>query len=100
MKIKVKKITYDELLDKKAKPLCKPKKTNILFRTLLKLVSLPDLWATKFKCSKELKKYMGKEPCLILMNHSSFVDLEMVVSLVYPKPLNIVYERRFIKRNC
>ena len=90
MKIKVTKLSYDEVLLKKAKPLIKPKKPNIFFRTLLKLVSLPDLWATKFKYGKELKKYIGKEPSLILMNHSSFVDLEMIVSMVYPKPMNIV----------
>lgn len=90
MKIKVTKLSYDEVLSKEPKPYIKPKKPNILFRTLLKLVSMPDLWATKFKCSKELKKYMQKEPCLILMNHSSFIDLEMIVSLVYPKPMNII----------
>ena len=90
MKIKVTKLSYDEVLLKKAKPLIKPKKPNIFFRTLLKLVSLPDIWATKFKYGKELKKYIGKEPSLILMNHSSFVDLEMIVSMVYPKPMNIV----------
>ena len=73
MKIKVKKITYDELLDKKAKPLCKPKKTNILFRTLLKLVSLPDLWATKFKCSKELKKYKTNKEIVEALSSLEYV---------------------------
>lgn len=90
MKIKVKKLSYDEVISNEPKPYIKHKKPNILFRTLLKLVSLPDLWATKFKCSNELKKHIGKESCLILMNHSSFIDLEMIVSLVYPKPMNII----------
>ena len=100
MKIKVTKLSFEEVLAKEPKPYAKPKKPNIFFRTLLKLVSLPDLWATKYKCSKELKKYMGKEPCLILMNHSSFIDLEMIVSSVYPKPMNIICTTDgFIGRN-
>ena len=90
MKIKVTKLSYDEVLEKKAKPQIKPKKPNILFRTLLKLVSIPDLLSTKFKCTKELRKILKKEPCLILMNHSSFIDLEMIVSMAYPRPINII----------
>lgn len=90
MKIKVKKISYEELLTKKAKPYAKPKKPNIFFRTLLKIVSMPDLWNAGFKTTRELKQLMKKEPCLILMNHSSFIDLEIIESMVYPKPLNII----------
>ena len=62
MKIKVTKLSYEEVLTKEPKPYIKPKKPNILFRTLLKLVSLPDLIVTKFKGNKELKKYLKKEP--------------------------------------
>ena len=90
MKIKVTKISSDEVLTKKAKPYAKPKKPNIFFRSLLKIVSMPDLWNAGFKTTRELKQLMKKEPCLILMNHSSFIDLEMIESMVYPKPLNII----------
>ena len=31
-----------------------------------------------------------KEPCLILMNHSSFIDLEIASSIFYPRPISIV----------
>ena len=31
-----------------------------------------------------------KEPCLYLMNHSSFIDLEIAASLLYPRSFNIV----------
>ena len=90
MKIKLKKADIDEVL--KIKPAHKkPKKPNILFRTLLKIVSLPDLWATKFKCEKiGMERLKKGEQCLILMNHSSFIDLEIATSIFYPKPLNIV----------
>lgn len=91
MQIKVTKIGYAELMKKKPKELPKAKKPNWLFRTLLKIVSLPDLWAVKFKCRKYgMEKLSKKQPCFILMNHSSFIDLEIVTSVFYPRPLNIV----------
>lgn len=100
MKIKVKKLSYDEVLAIKPKALIKPKKPNILWRTLLKLVSLPDLLAVKFHDDGKLRKLVKKEPSLILMNHSSFLDLEMIVSMVYPNPMNIVCTTDgFIGRN-
>jgi hypothetical protein len=69
----------------------KPQKTNMFFRTLLKLVSLPDLVATRFKCRKVGMERLGKnEPALIFMNHSSFIDLEIASSVLYPRPFNIV----------
>ncbi len=90
MKIKLEKAPLNEVLKKKAEHK-KPKKPNILFRTLLKIVSLPDLWATKFKAEWiGMEKLKKNEQCLILMNHSSFIDLEIAASLFYPRPLNIV----------
>ncbi len=69
----------------------RPKKTNIFFRTLLKIVSLPDLIAVRFKCRKVGMERLGKkEPCFIMMNHSSFIDLEIASSVLYPRAFNIV----------
>lgn len=69
----------------------RPKKPNIFFRTLLKVVSAPDLIATRFKCERIGMERLGKrEPCLILMNHSSFIDLKIASSVLYPRPVNIV----------
>lgn len=91
MKIKVKKLDNGDISSIKKRKLKKPKKPNILFRTLLKIVSLPDLLAVKFKANRiNMDKFPKKEPCLILMNHSSFVDLEIATSIFYPKAMNIV----------
>lgn len=90
MKIKLKKAEIETLLKHKAVHK-KPKKPNIVFRTLLKLVSLPNMLFTGFKAERiGMEKLSKKEPCLILMNHSSFVDLEIISSIFYPRPLNIV----------
>lgn len=90
MKVKLKKADIEEVLavKPKKKAVVKP---NILFRTLLKIVSLFDLLAVGFKCEKIGMEKLGKdEQCLILMNHSSFIDLEIASSIFYPRPLNIV----------
>ena len=91
MKIKALTKSYDEVVALVHKKQPKPKKPNILFRTLLKLVSLPDLIATRFSFTKIGMDRLGKkEPCFYLMNHSGFIDLEMAVSMVYPRPVNII----------
>ncbi len=91
MRIKVIKKSYQDVLAITPKKNKKIKKPNIFFRTVLKLVALPDLWATKFKLTKvDMDKLGKREPCLVLMNHSSFIDLEIVASSLYPRPFNIV----------
>ena len=91
MNIKIKNITLDELQALPGVKKRQPKKPNILFKTLLKIITLPDVWATKFKLNKIGMERLGKnELCLILMNHSSFFDLKLMVNAMYPKPMNIV----------
>ena len=90
MKIKLKQAPIEEVLAKRT-PHKKPKKPNILFRTLLRIASIPDLWATKFSCERVgMERLHKKQPCLILMNHSSFIDFEVASTVFYPRPLNIV----------
>lgn len=91
MKIKTKKMRYEDVLALPIPPHKKPKKPSILFRTLLKVVSTPDLIATGFKCRRiGMEKLGRREPCLYLMNHSSFIDLKIAASILYPRPFNIV----------
>lgn len=91
MKIKITKSSYQDVLALPKEAPFSPKRANIFFRTLLKLVALPDLIATKFECTKTDMDKLGKdEPCLFLMNHSSFIDLEIAASILYPRHFNIV----------
>lgn len=90
MKIK-KGVSYSELLQKPPKKEKKPLKPNILFRTLMRVASMPDLMATKFKYTEKGMEKLGKrEPCLFLMNHSSFIDLKIASRILYPRAYNIV----------
>ncbi len=91
MKIKVKKMDYDEVLKQPAFKKLPPRKPSILFRTLLKLLSSSDLKATNFTYTQTGMERLGKnEPALILMNHSSFIDLKIASTILCPRPFNIV----------
>ncbi len=91
MKIKVKKKSYEAVCALPVPQHKKPKRPSLLFRTLLRVVSTPDLFATHFICRRHGMERCGKrEPCLYLMNHSSFLDLKIAASVLYPRPFQIV----------
>ncbi len=91
MKIKTKRVSYDHVENLKPNKRKKLPYPNFLFRTLVRLLSIPELTATKFTYEKKgMEKIGKKEPCLILMNHSSFLDLKLASKIFYPKPYYIV----------
>ena len=91
MKIKVTDKSYEEVMALPQEVHRKPLKPSIFFRTLLKLLSSADLKATNFHCrSIGMERLGADEPCLILMNHSSFIDLKIASTILYPRPFNIV----------
>ncbi|MDE7454716.1 MAG: 1-acyl-sn-glycerol-3-phosphate acyltransferase, partial [Clostridia bacterium] len=91
MKIKVKKLSYDKVLQlKKEKPIT-PKRPSLFWRALMKIAAASDLKATNFKCEKIGMDKLGKnEPCLFLMNHSSFIDLKITATILRDRSFNIV----------
>ena len=89
MKIKTMKKSYEEVMALPRPKHKKPWKPTLLFRTIMRIASTPDLWATRFTSTRD-KKSEPREPALILMNHSSFVDLKMAAGMLYPKPYGIV----------
>ena len=90
MKIKQIKSDYEQVMALPRPKHKKPHKPNIFFRTLIRVASLPDLLSAKFSYTFPNKKEILREPCLILMNHSSFIDLELSSAILYPQPYCIV----------
>lgn len=91
MKIKVIDKSFSDVTSIEKKRHRRPKKPNMFFRTLMKLVSIPDLKKTNFKSEKiGMEKLGRRESALYLMNHSSFIDLEIVATMLYPRPFNII----------
>ncbi len=91
MKIKVVKKSYDEVVNLPVKPHKKPLKPNFILATVIRVLSFFSLFPLKFKFKKiGMQKISKREPALILMNHSSFIDLKIASKLLYPRRYNIV----------
>jgi len=91
MKILKKSISYEKFQAIALKEHKLPRKQLWLFRPLLKLVTDILLWPVGMKYKKTgMEKLSKDQPCLILMNHSSFIDLEIVANLFYDRPYHIV----------
>ena len=91
MKISVRNLSFDEVLNLPKEKHLQPKQPSIFFRTLLKVLSGPDLKKTGFTLERSGMERLDKDtPALFLMNHSSFIDLEIASSILYPRPFNII----------
>ena len=91
MKIKIVKKEYDEVIKIQKEKHKRPIKQNIFWRILIKILSVFALIPLKFEGKKiGMEKLGKKEPCLILMNHSSFIDLKIASRVLFPRAYNIV----------
>ncbi len=91
MKIKTKVLPYEKVLSLTPYVHEKPMKQSFVFRKLMRILSTYDLWRTKFQDEMiGMEKLPKDQPCLILMNHSSFIDLEIVARLFSDRPYQIV----------
>ena len=91
MKIKNRPLSYEEVCALPAAEHRRPKKPSLFFRALLKTLSASDLKATDFSWESEGMERLGRnESALFLMNHSSFIDLKIAATILYPRPFNII----------
>ena len=91
MKTIIRNSTYEKVLKMKKQKSYNPIKTSMFWRCLIRLISIPGLMSCKFTYKKiNMEKLKKNEPCLILMNHSCFLDLQIAESVMFPRPLNIV----------
>nr|MCR4580708.1 1-acyl-sn-glycerol-3-phosphate acyltransferase [Treponema sp.] len=91
MKTIVKEASYEEVLSQKSSKKKKPIRPPLFWRFLMKTLAAGDFKATNFTYkSYGMEKLGKKEPCLILMNHSCFMDLAIAERIFFPRPLNII----------
>ena len=91
MKINVKKMDIDKVLAKERPPHRRPHRIDIFFRTLIRILSVFGMMGTRFRYTTERMDAVGKEePCLILMNHSCFLDLQIASRIFYPRHYCII----------
>lgn len=90
MKIKTKQLDFDKVNSLQKPKHKNPSKPNFFISSVIRLASIPDLKATNFSYTQERMDLIQDKPCLILMNHSSFIDLKIASKIFYPKPYGIV----------
>ncbi len=91
MKIKTLKKPYEEVQSLPPEPHIRPGRQNPLFRKLIYLLSIPELKSVCFQQDqKGMERIGSREPCLFLMNHSSFLDLKIAAALLKSRPYHIV----------
>lgn len=90
MKIKMREMSYDEVLKLPRLKHKKPLKPSRILAAVVRLVCAPTLYNIKFSYTTERMDLVEDEPCLILMNHSSFTDMKLAFGIFYPKRLGIV----------
>ena len=90
MKIKTRKLPYEKVAALPKGKHRMPLRPNFLLSSVVRILSIFDLVPTHFRYTTEGMEQLGKEPVLILMNHSSFIDLKIVSKIFYPKRFGIV----------
>ena len=91
MKASFKKMDYEKVAAKSRLQHKMPRKTNWFWRCLIRFLLIFGMMGSKFRYETEGFEKIGKdEPCLILMNHSSFLDMQIVYKILFPKPIGLV----------
>ena len=91
MKTTIRKLDYEAVMALPRPEHQLPRKPNIFWRTLVRFLSWVTLLGTPCTYDTEgLKDLPKDQPCLILMNHTCFTDMQMAYNMLYPRCFNIV----------
>ena len=90
MKISKRRMSYEEVLKLPRLQHKNPRKPSKLLAAVVRFVSGFALRETDFTYTTERMELVGDQPCLILMNHSSFTDMKLAYGIFYPRSLGII----------
>lgn len=91
MNIKTKQSSYEQVMALPRPKHKNPMRPLFLLQLLIRVLAIFDLAPTRFTYRRHgMEKIGRKEPCLILMNHSSFIDLKIASRIFFPKRYGIV----------
>ena len=91
MKTTTRKSTYEKVMQMPKTKHRNPLRPLFLLQILIRVLSFFELLPLKVTIRKHAMEKIGKkEPCLILMNHSSFADLQIASHIFFPKRYGIV----------
>ena len=90
MRIRTKELSYQKVQALPRPEHRHPVRPSWFARTMLRLIALPAQIATRFSVDRRDLDVLDSQPCLILMNHSCFLDSHLVMPTLYPRPFCIV----------
>ena len=91
MKISVKNMDYAAAAARPRPAHRNPKKPALFWRVLIRLLTIVGLMGTGFRLEEDERvKAVKDQPCLILMNHSCFLDMQIAHRVMFPRPFNII----------
>ena len=91
MKIKTVNKSYAEVMALPVPKHEKPKKMGVFWRGLIKALSHTNLHRYHVVYNEVgMEKLDRDQPCLVLMNHSSFIDMQLVGDYLFPRPFSVV----------
>ena len=91
MKTTIKRMDYEKVINLPRPAHKNPRKPAMFWRVLIRVLSFFGMLGTGFKYETEgFEKIDSKEPCLVLMNHTCFQDMEVAYRILFPRPFNIV----------
>ena len=91
MKTTVKKMDYEKVMALPRPEHKLPRKVGMFWRVLIRLLTIVGMAGTGFRYETEgFEKIDRDEPCLVLMNHTCFQDMEVAYRILFPRPFNIV----------
>ncbi len=91
MKTTVKNLDYDKVMALPRPVHRNPIRPNLFWRVLIRILTIFGMAGTKFTYETERMELLGKdEPCLILMNHTCFQDMQVAHRILFPRAFNIV----------
>lgn len=90
MKIKTKNCSYKEVMALPREKHLPPSRPAFFFSSLVRIIAGSTLRKIPFSFTKQDLGEAEREPSLILMNHSCFLDLMIAARLFYPRPYGIV----------
>ena len=91
MKTTIKELEYKEVMALPRPKYRKPIKPNLFWRVLIRILCFFGMMGSGFRYEMQgMDRLDKKEPCLVLMNHTCFLDMEIAQRILFPRPLNIV----------
>lgn len=91
MKTTIRKMDYEKVMALPRPRHKPPRRISLFWRCLIRFLTVFGMMGTGFRYETEGFEKIGKdEPCLILMNHTCFQDMEVAYRILFPRPFHIV----------